>query len=219
MLITCPTFLILNVVKHTKNDLLSLKYYLLLIILVFSCKPKTENFYYPSFEKLKEGKTDTLNLEKIGNYYELINKLENLNYKEKHGFLKIKNQNRIYNLSLTTRHGFCYGGPIIKEKNLITISEDSIMKNDKVFHISSLTEILEKDLKNYGKENEYAESSENLRISLALKNPENFVFLEKYLISLIEKFNQLNKRREYELNIQIDREFYFWRNLSKNLQK
>jgi hypothetical protein len=66
VLITCPTFLILNVVKHTKNDLLSLKYYLLLIILVFSCKPKTENFYYPSFEKLKEGKTDTLNLEKIG---------------------------------------------------------------------------------------------------------------------------------------------------------
>jgi hypothetical protein len=60
---------------------LNLKYYLLLIILVFSCKPKTENFYYPSFEKLKEGKTDTLNLEKIGNYYELINKLENLNYK------------------------------------------------------------------------------------------------------------------------------------------
>ena len=39
------------------------------------------------------------------------------------------------------------------------------------------------------------------------------------IISLIEKFNQLNKRREYELNIQIDREFYFWRNLSRNLPK
>ena len=168
------------------------------MILVFSCKPKTETFYYPSFEKLKEGKIDTLNLVKTGNYEELISKLENLNYAGKFGVLKLEKENKIYNLSLTTRHGFCYGGPIIKEKNLITISEDSIMKNDKVFHISSLTEILEKDLKNYGKENEYAESSEKLRISLALKNPENFVYLEKYLISLIEKFNQLNKKREYE---------------------
>ena len=196
---------------------MNLKYFLLLIILVFSCKPKTENFYYPSFEKLKERKIDTLNLENIGNYNELISKLENLNYGEKYGFLKLKNENRIYNLNLTTRHGFCYGGPIIKEKNLITISEDSIMKNEKVFHISSLTEILGKDLKNYGKENEYAESSEKLRISLALKNPENFVHLEKYLISLVEKFNQLNKEGKYELNIQIDREFYFWRNLRRNL--
>jgi len=162
---------------------------------------------------------DTLNLEKFKNYNELINKLENLNYGGKYGFLKLKNKNRIYNLNLTTRHGFCYGGPTIKEKNLITISEDSIMKNDKVYHISSLTEILEKDLKNYGKENEYAENSENLRISFALKNAENFVYINKYLINLIENFNQLNKRKEYELNIQIDREFYFWRNLSRDLPK
>ena len=197
---------------------MNLKYYfLLIIILVFSCKPKTENFYYPSFEKLKEGKSDTLNLVKTGNYEELVSKLENLNYGGKFGFLKLEKENKIYNLRLTTRHGFCFGGPIIKEKNLITISKDSIMKNDKVFHISSLTKILEKDLKNNGKEDKYAESSEKLRLSLALKNPENLANLEKYLISLIEKFNQLNKEGKYELNIQIDREFYFWRNLKKNL--
>ena len=162
---------------------------------------------------------DTLNLVKIRNYEELISKLENLNNGEKFGFLKLEKENKIYNLRLTTRHGFCFGGPIIKEKNLITMSEDSIMKNDKVFHISYLTKILEKDLKNNGKEDKYAESSEKLRISLALKNPENFVHLEKYLISLIEKFNQLNNNNEYELNIQIDREFHFWRNLREKLTK
>ena len=197
---------------------MNLKYFFLLtIILVFSCKPKTETFYYPSFEKLTEGKIDTLNLEETGNYEKLVSKLENLNYGGKFGFLKLEKENKIYNLRLATRHGFCFGGPITKEKNLITISEDSIMKNDKVFHISSLTRILEKDLKNNGKEDKYAESSEKLRISLALKNPENFAHLEKYLIRLIEKFNQLNKEGKYELNIQIDREFYFWRNLKKNL--
>ena len=162
---------------------------------------------------------DTLNLVKIRNYEELISKLENLNNGEKFGFLKLEKENKIYNLRLTTRHGFCFGGPIIKEKNLITMSEDSIMKNDKVFHISYLTKILEKDLKNNGKEDKYAESSEKLRISLALKNPENFAHLEKYLISLIEKFNQLNNNNEYELNIQIDREFHFWRNLREKLTK
>lgn len=166
---------------------------------------------------MKEGKIDTLNLVKTGNYEELISKLENLNYAGKFGFLKLEKENKIYNLRLTTRHGFCFGGPVIKEKNLITMSEDSIMKNDKVFHISSLTKILEKDLRNNGKEDKYAESSEKLRISLALKNHENFVHLEKYLISIIEKFNQINNNNEYKLNIQIDREFYFWRNLKKNL--
>ena len=195
------------------------QYFLFLIILVFSCKPKTENFYYPSFEKLKEGKIDTLKLKKFENYNQLISKLENLNFRGKYGFLKLKNENKIYNLSLTTRHGFCFAMPTIKRKNLITISEDSIMKNDKVFHINSLVKILEKDLKNNGKENEYAESSEKLRISLALKNPENFVHLEGYLFNIIEKFNQLNNEKKYELNIQIDREFYFWRNLRKNLPK
>jgi hypothetical protein len=214
------TMCIYNCCKtYKKNEVLNSKYYLLLIILVFSCKPKTENFYYPSFEKLKEIKIDTLNLEKLENYNELISKLENLNYGEKYGFLKLKNENRIYNLSLTTRHGFCYGGPITKRKNLITVSEDSIMKNEELFHLSHLTEILEKDLKNNGKENEYAESSEKLRISLALKNPENFVHLEEYLFNIIGRFNQLNNEKNYELNIQIDREFYFWRNLREKLPK
>jgi hypothetical protein len=69
------------------------------------------------------------------------------------------------------------------------------MKNDKIFHISPLTEILKKDLRNFGKENQYAESSEKMKISLALTNPENFIYLEKYLISLLEKFNQLNKEK------------------------
>jgi hypothetical protein len=204
---------------YKKNDELNLKFYLLFIILVFSCKPKTENYYYPSFEKLKEKKAETLKLENFDNYDELISKLENLNYGEKYGILKLNNKNRIYDLGLSTRFGYCYGGPVIKRKNLITISEDSIMKNDDLFHISHLTEILEKDLKNNGIENEYAESSEKLRISLALKNSENFINLKEYLLNIIEQFNQLNKEKKYELNIQIDREFYFWKKLMKNLPK
>jgi hypothetical protein len=198
---------------------LNLKYFLLFIILVFSCKLKTENYYYPSFEILKERKTKTLKLENFENYDELISKLETLNYGNKYGILKLHNKNRIYDLGLSTRFGYCFGGPVIKQKNLITISEDSIMKNDKLFHIGHLTEILEKDLKNNGIENEYAESSEKLRISLALKNPKNFTNLEEYLLNIIEKFNQLNKEKNYELNIQIDREFYFWKKLMKNLPK
>ena len=176
-----------------------------------------KEFYYPSLEKLKTEEIDTIKLSDFKNYNELIGELENLNYRNKYGLLKLENDNEIFNLMLTTRYGYCYGGPIIKEKNLIVISEDSIKKNEEIFGIDSLPTILKKDLNNNGKINRYAESSEKLRISIALKNPENYHQMESYLKNLIGEFNELNETKKYELNIQIDRDFHFWRNLKKNL--
>ena len=185
-----------------------------------SCKDKIENYYYPSFEKVKEKNLDTLKLETFKNYEDLLNKLENINYKgAEYSLLHIENKRETYNLMLTTRHGFCFSSRMVKRNNLITICEDSILKNDKLFHVNQLSDILEKDLKNNGKNVKYADNTDSLIISLALKNPENFKHLEKYLINIIEKFNELNINKEYQLNLQIDRKFFFYRDLFKNLPK
>ena len=109
---------------------------------------------------------------------------------------------------VTTRQGFCFNSRITKRKNLITVSEDSIIKKDKLFHLSSLDKILKKDLENNGSETGFAESSRKLKISVTLQKHKNFIHLEKYLIHLIVEFNKLNTEKEFELNIQLDRNFH-----------
>lgn len=189
---------------------MNLKYYIILVsILNLSCKPKIENYCYPSLEKIKEQKIDTLKLNEFKNYNQFLNKLENLNFKGSgYGFLLLKKGNKVFNLMVTTKHGFCFNSRITKRKNLITVSENCIIKNEKLFHLNSFGKILKKDLENNGRETSFAESSHKLKISLALQKSENFINLEKYLIYLIEEFNKLNTEKEFELNIQLDRNFH-----------
>ncbi len=187
---------------------------------LINCKKEIKNYHYPSYEKISKIKIDTLNLSEYQNYDDFISKLENLNFKGNgYGLLRIKNNNNIHNLKITTRHGFCFNSRLVKQKNLIIISEDSILKNDNLFHIESLSSILKKDLQNNGKDKRFADNSEKLKISFVLKNHKNFNLIENYLMNIIDNFNKLNKQNEYELNIQIDRKFYYYRDLFKNLPK
>lgn len=189
-------FLPPSVLKH-----LSLKYliYIVLVLsILISCKGEEKEFYFPNdFEFSQKETYQFIDIKSFKTYDKLIDSIENLSFKGKKAYLKLKNNNTNCNVLVTTSFGECFP-PLVKLKNIISISKDSIIK-DINYPIRDLKLILKKDLLNFGKNKKYSESPEKLVISIVTDLKD----LEQLMITVTATLNEIQTETLDSLNFNL----------------
>ena len=181
----------------------NLTYILLFITIFSSCKKnEKEEFYYPN--KTEFSKTENfelIDLESVESFEKLVSILENLNYKSKKGYLKIESENENFNVLIATTFGQSFGPILIKYKNILSISNDSLKKK-KSYPLIELKTIMKKDLENFGAEPEFSQSPEKLVISVTCEINE----LEKLIIKIATTFNEIKSEsiKNLEMNLSLN---------------
>lgn len=180
---------------------------ILFSIILFSCQKKEKlKFYYPTkniFLKLKN--TSELNLQNFANFDKLVDTLEYYKYKGKTTTFKLENKISEYNFKVSTFFGNC-SPPLIKFKNIIGISNDTIFKN-RSYSIDSLYYLLKKDLLNNRKDPRFSDSPKKLIISLSVSEKETTFELKKLLTKVFQSYNKIKEETKdsIELNLQFNR--------------
>ena len=175
---------------------------LLLLLILVSCKNNKNEIvtelYLPNQSEFSESENYQLvNIKSFENFDTLVDSLENLNYLGKKAYLKIENNNSKYNVLVSTTFGQCFP-PLLKFKNILSISKDTI-KKEKKFPISDLKMIMKKDLLNYGKDNNYSDSPEKLVISLTTEIEQ----LEILIIKVSKAFKEIQEESSDSLNLNL----------------
>lgn len=177
--------------------------------MLLSCESGKTSFYYPNKQSFLELKNkDTLYLDQFTTFEQIIDSLwyYNSNEEDKNPIFLIEENNIQYFLKpVALSVGF--KPPTEKIRNQIGISKDSIIKNETVYSIDSLNIILIKDLLNYGKNNNLAESPQKLIISFFKPDNESIPNLKNSLLKLFKTYNLINNKDTLELNIRMDRFF------------
>ncbi len=89
-------------------------------------------------------------------------------------------------------------------RSRIFIQNDSILTNYDIKHsIDSLSIILERHLLNNGKDFNYSDSPERAGLEIYFENESDSKKIKSLLISLSEKFNELNKKYPDTLSLNI----------------
>ncbi len=181
---------------------------LLFIIIFFSCQKKDKlKTYYPTkniFLNLRN--TTELKLQNFTNFGELVDTLGHYKYKGKIATFIFENKNTEYNFRVTTFFGDC-GPPIIKFKNIIGISPDTIFKNNNYYPLDSLDFLLKKDLLNNGKDLKFSNSSKKLIVSLSISEKGKIFELKKLLARVFQSYNKIKEEAtdSIELNLQFNK--------------
>ncbi|TDQ25461.1 hypothetical protein DFQ07_1883 [Tenacibaculum caenipelagi] len=159
-------------------------------------------FYYPNKEEfIEKDKYKLVDIKTFENYNALIDSVENLKYSSKQTFLKLEDEKATYNILASTFFGQDYP-PIIKFKNILSISSDSILKNSK-YPIDSLKIVLKRDLENFGRNDSLSDSPKKLIVSITtdLHNLENLI------IKICSTFNEIKTTStdSLQLNLQLNK--------------
>ena len=175
--------------------------YFILLVLV-SCKNNKKSFYkefyYPNKAVfLKKNNFQLIDIKKFETLDELVSHIESLKCLQKKAYLKIKNNNIRHNILISTSFAN-HGPPLLKFKNIISISKDSILK-EKKHPISSLKIKLSKDLLNFGKDNKYSDSPEKLVVSITTEINE----INNLILKTVNTFNQIQKESPDSLILNI----------------
>ena len=188
----------------------------MLFITIFSSCKKNEKkeFYFPN--KTEFSKTENfefIDIKSVESFEKLVSILENLNYKSKKGYLKIESKNENFNILVSTTFGQCFGPILIKYKNLLSISRDSLKKR-KSYPFKELKTIMKKDLENFGAETDFSQSSEKLVISVTCEINE----LEKLIIKIATTFNEIKSEsiKNLELNLSLNERMEIYPTPSKS---
>ncbi|WP_348746216.1 hypothetical protein [Tenacibaculum sp. 190524A02b] len=192
----------------------------LLFILIFtSCKTNKrsiakEEYYFPTkvaFSKKED--FQCIDLKEFRSFHQLVDSIEKLNYKRKKGYLIVETETEKNNILLSTSYGRCRF-PLLKFKNILSISKDSI-KKDRSYSIKELKIILKKDILNYGKDNSFSESPEKLMVSLTCKINE----LNSLILRVIKVFNEIQEgsKKGLKLNLFINRRMEIYPPIPKKI--
>ena len=115
---------------------LNLKKYLIILIVIISCKSKQENYYYPSLQKITSAEIDTIRLDHFESFSELVDKLENLNYYNKFGFLTLKKGNYSYKKpNKEDKADINRGFLLLNKSNKYKFTQGAVVRNKKIIAI------------------------------------------------------------------------------------
>ncbi len=181
---------------------------MILIITLSSCEKKGKSiFHYPTIQEFKNLKNkDTLSLNQFENFKSIIDTLWYFkkHLKEKNPVFIIENNDNCFYLKTVDLNSNCFGAGLIKFKNLIGISKDSLIKQNKYYTIDSLSKILKTDLSNNGIDNNFADSPKKLIIRFSQPYRESIKDLESNLLLLFKTYNRINKEYGDTLELNID---------------
>lgn len=169
-----------------------------LIVLLVSCeKNRKEIKYYPSLLDHKE-KVDFKN-----NYKSFVEEVIKLSHNDKKPYIELKNKNIIRKIFLYVR-----GNVLIKERNIVNLSSDSIFTTEKGYKIKMLASILEKHYLNDGKSYFYLDSPDKALVEISLKKHQTKQDLENVLEKLTSEFDKLNLKIKKDLELYVFLDYF-----------
>ncbi|MFK5880364.1 MAG: hypothetical protein QM478_12815 [Flavobacteriaceae bacterium] len=177
-----------------------------LITLITSCKKnptaKTISHYPNRIEFSKYENTILLDFNSFDNFNELVDSLENLKYLGKISTFQLKKGKTKYQFIAKTTFGNCSAPPMLKFKNIISLSSDSIL-NTNYYIIDSLKSVLKRNLLNFGSIDSLSDSPKRLMISITAEISE----LEPLLLKLFGAYDEIKSgsRDSLQLNIFFNR--------------
>ncbi len=176
--------------------------FIILLTLVSCKKNKIEKFYYPNkAEFLKLSKNNPkLEISYFNNFEKLMDTLEKLNNIDNKAVFTVKREKIEFNFISSTFFGKCFSAPRIKFFNILSISKDSIFKDDTFYPFNSLKMLLKKDLLNYGKDLNYSSSPNELIISITEKKEH----LENLVLKIFKEFNKIQSETKDSLTLNIN---------------
>lgn len=179
---------------------------LLTFLFILSCfKKKEKEFYYPSekeFEKIEN--KDTIQFNSFSSFKEFKSEMWDFYRKQpnKNPVILLENDYNRYFIKYDDNYG-CIP-PIVKLKNVIGISKDSIYKWDKFYPFDSLEQILKKDLLNNGRNNKFSDNPKSLIIQLLNPEKESIKNIENNLINLCKIYNEIKSSTKGGLVLNIE---------------
>ena len=179
---------------------------LLLVLIISSCQENREEntrdvIYYPSQREFLNSDFQYIDLKAFPSFDKLIDSLETLKYNLKKAGFKIETDSVDYHVLASTIFGQD-SPPMIKFKNILSVSNDSVKKNE-TYPIRELKQHLRKDLYNQGRDLKFADSPEKMIVSVTSDMDE----LENLLIKIFRTFQEIEKESSdsLQLNIQLNR--------------
>ena len=122
---------------------------------------------------------------------------------DKNPVLLIENETSRFFMTYDDDQG-CFVLPMIKLKNLIGISKDSVYKWEKHYPIDSLESILKTDLLNNGIDNKFADNPKQLIIQFLNPYKESIEDLEGNLLTIFKIYNNIKSQTKDSLQLNID---------------
>jgi len=182
---------------------------MLFFLLISSCSKRIKKkYYYPNLKEVERTTNKrTIRINSFSSFEEFKSEMWGF-YQITPGktpILLLETENTEYHIKYINEFG-CIP-PIIKLKNLIGISKDSIYKWEKYYPIEKLENILKTDLLNYGQHNKYADNPSSLIIQFLHPENESISNLEHTLLNLLKIFNAINLQAKdsLELNIRFEK--------------
>ena len=189
---------------NQKNNLKRILYVLFITTIIISCsKIESKRFYYPTKEFFSgEKKLDTLNFSDFSNFEEIQETLwKSLNNNESTSIFLIEKENVEYYFYVPMDYENI--NLLLKYKNFISISKDSIFQWEKVYHIDNLEKKLRKNLLNFGKNNKYADNPEKFKITFLNLEKESMLEMKESIIKVFETYNKIEKKNKEKLQLNI----------------
>lgn len=174
--------------------------------LLSSCQKKTKtNFYYPNLQAFERvSNIDTIRLSSYASFDEFLSDMWNF-YRTKPRKTPVvlleKNDQRFF---IKYSNGWDHQPHIVKIKNQIGISKDSVYKWERFYPIDSLKSLLKKDLFNNGANNKLADNPQSFRIRLLHPNKKTMQDIEDSLLHLLDIYNEINTQVNDSLQLNID---------------
>jgi hypothetical protein len=142
-----------------------------------------------------------LKIENFKNFKNLLKTTENIVCNDSFPKLSFSNGGIKKAIYLQNQCSINLGCMLIKQKNIIEIKGNSIIKNSISYPLDSLRAILKRDIENNGENPELSDNTERLLIYVSFENFETKKFSETLNI-LTEYYEEITKRRD--INIWLD---------------
>ena len=194
---------------NQKNNLKRILYILFIGNIIISCsKIENKRFYYPTKEFFAgEKKFDTLNFDNFSNFRDIQNTLwKSLSNHESTSIFLITKGNVEYYFYVPMEYENI--NLLLKYKNFVSISKDSIFQWERTYHINNLELKLKENLLNFGKNNKYADNPEKFKITFLNPEKESILEIKENIIKVFETYNKIEKmnNRKLQLNILFQKE-------------
>ena len=177
---------------------------ILTILLILSCEKETNEIrYYPSYYQVSKNSDIVIGLDTVKlNFRQITNEVEKYSFDNGYGNLFVEFDDGQIKKRITP---FVYGAGLIREKNGLTVTDDSIHIDDG-YPISDLKWILKRHYLNKGKIPYYSESPKKAFVELLVDTNMNGIELKKVLTKITRSFDEIKR----EINDTIELGIFFY---------
>ncbi|MDN3643144.1 hypothetical protein QWY87_10565 [Lutimonas halocynthiae] len=177
---------------------------ILTVLLILSCDKQTNEIrYYPSYYQVSKDSVLVIGLDTVKlNFRQITNEVETYSFDNGYGNLFVEFDDGQIKKRITP---FVYGAGLIREKNGLTVTDDSIYIDDG-YPISDLKWILKRHYLNKGKIPHHSSSPKNAFVEMLVDTNMNGVDIKKVLTKITRSFDEVKK----EINDTIELHIYFY---------